>query len=203
MKSLLSIILVTSFLTFFSCKDDRLRERELAIREREVALKEKELSSKTPGISQIVTPTESKNSATRRLPIKTIIGLAQKHFEKYKSNLEGRNLAVGLQKEYTGDFTGDGIEDVIIYYSIEPTDGGNYMAGQGLILYENTGNNINFITRYEPKYLFSLDKISATKIFINHEEYADGDPRCCPSIHTSMELTLKQNTITEKKALAN
>ncbi len=68
------------------------------------------------------------------LSMKEITSLANKHFSVYKSTLEYKDVAVVLNNAYTGDFTGDGKEDVVICYILEPTNGVNYAAGQGLVL---------------------------------------------------------------------
>ena len=132
------------------------------------------------------------------LPIKEIMSLAQKHFSTYQMNLLSDDTNIGLSDAYTGDFTNDGKEDVAIYYSIEPTNGGNYLAGQGLALYKNNGKTVSFISTYSPDYLFSFDKISSGNIFISKDEYADEDPRCCPSIHKQIELTINDNKVYER-----
>ena len=67
----------------------------------------------------------SKLKKEENIPIKQIITLAQKHFGTYKNQLLVKNTSIGLNDAYTGDFTNDGKEDVVIYYSVEPTDGGN------------------------------------------------------------------------------
>lgn len=131
------------------------------------------------------------------LPIKEIIKLSQKHFLSYKKKLLEKNTTIN-SSAYTGDFTNDGREDVVIEYGIEPTDGGNYLIGQGLVLYRNNGGDISFITNYKPDYLFSFDKVSGGNIFISKEEYAEDDPRCCPSLHKQIELTINDYKIYER-----
>ena len=143
----------------FSCNQDKLKERELSIRERELAIKEKELGLNSKDTTSIVKNASTKTE-TPMLSMKEITSIAKKHFSVFKSKLEYKDVAIGIDEAYTGDFTGDEKEDVLIYYDLEPTNGGNYMAGQGLILYKNTGDNAVFITNYEPKYLFSFDKIN-------------------------------------------
>ena len=198
MKFLNLVLLLCLASMLFSCNQDKLKERELSIRERELALKEKEL-----GINSTDTASVDKTAPTKietpTLSIKEIISIAKKHFSVYKTKLEYKDVAIGIDDAYTGDFTGDGKEDVVIYYDLEPTDGGNYMAGQGLVLYKNTGDNAVFITKYEPKYLFSFDKINNGNIYISKEDYAEDDPRCCPSIHVIMELAVNGNKISERK----
>ncbi|MDY3339523.1 hypothetical protein [Riemerella anatipestifer] len=139
------------------------------------------------------------NEYVKVISTKELTRLAKKHFQSYKNRLLSKNTAIGLLDTYTGDFTNDGKEDVVLYYSIEPTDGGNYLAGQGLALYKNVSSNIEFIRTFDADYLFVMDKINNGKIFIKNMEYAEDDPRCCPSIETSISLTVNGNKITQKK----
>lgn len=134
------------------------------------------------------------------LPIQDIVDKAKQHFEEYQKQLvKNKALTIGIIEPYTGDFTGDGKEDVVIQYSLEPTDGGNYLAGQGLVLYRNIGNDVEFIKDYEHPNLFTFSRISIGNIYITELEYAEEDPRCCPSIETTIQLSVNGNKITSKK----
>ena len=198
MKLLNFVLLLCLTSMLFSCNQDKLKERELSIRERELAIKEKELGLNSKDTTSIDKNASAKTE-TPMLSMKEITSIAKKHFSVYKSKLEYKDVAIGIDDAYTGDFTGDGKEDVLIYYDLEPTNGGNYMAGQGLILYKNTGDNAVFITKYEPKYLFSFDKINNGNIYISKDDYTEDDPRCCPSIHVIMELSVNGDKISERK----
>jgi hypothetical protein len=59
--------------------------------------------------------------------------------------LESHDAVLDGKEFYTGDFTGDGIEDVAIYFSLVPRDGGNAIVGQGLTLYQNSGYDVKVI----------------------------------------------------------
>lgn len=132
-------------------------------------------------------------------PTEKLTQIALDHFNSYKPNLlTSENTEVVATIVYTGDITGDSKEDIAIYYAIEPTDGGNYLAGQGFVMYENKGDNVQIIQNYVPDYSFVFDRINRGKIFLSRLEYADTDPRCCPSIRTEIELTLTGNKIVEK-----
>lgn len=198
MKILNPILVLSLAILFFSCNQNKLKERELSLREKELALKEKELGLSSKDTTSIGNSTLTKIE-TPILSMKEITSLANKHFSVYKSTLENKDVAVVLNNAYTGDFTGDGKEDVVICYVLEPTNGAMYSAGQGLVLYKNTGDNAVFINKYEPKYIFAFDKINNGNIYISKDDYADGDPRCCPSLHATMELLVNNNEITERK----
>ena len=199
MKQIIIPALLFYLLFVTSCVDKKLKEREIAVREKEVALKEKLLAQQTFEGTQNSNKSLQQNvNKNTNLSINSIIILAKKHFQEFRKILESRIDKVGVHHVYTGDFTGDPKEDVLIYYDLEPNDGGNYIAGQGFILYENTGDNAKFIIKYQPKFLFSFDKISNRKIYIIKEDFSDNDPLCCPSLHKKIELILNEGKIYEQ-----
>ncbi len=138
------------------------------------------------------------NLKIKPITTKELVRLSKKHFQVYKKNLLSKNTDIGLLDAYTGDFTNDGKEDVVLYYSIEPTDGGNMLAGQGLALYKNSDNNSAFIKTFNADFLFTMDKINNGKIWIKELEYTEDDPRCCPSIEKLISLTLSGTEIKKK-----
>lgn len=133
---------------------------------------------------------------SKKLTKNEIISLSGRHFKEFKKNLTSRNTEISGFKSYIGDYTGDGIEDVVINYGIEPTDGGNWHTG-GLMLYKNVGNDISFIQNYSPDYSFTFNKISGGNIIITKDDYADEDPRCCPSLHKTIKLKVNGSKIIE------
>lgn len=119
------------------------------------------------------------------------VRLAEKQFKNYLPKiLESHYVILDVQESYTGDFTGDGIEDVAVYFSLAPKDGGNAIVGQGLTLYQNSGYDVKVIAGYEPDTLFRFDKISNGNIYTEKLEYAENDGHCCPSIKTEHILTI-------------
>ena len=123
------------------------------------------------------------------------VRLAEKQFEKYAPKiLADQEAVLDVTESYTGDFTGDGIDDVAIYFSLA-SYGGNAIIGQGLALYQNKGSSVEVIAGFEPDYLFSIDKIANGKIYIQKIAYADTDGRCCPSIKTAHTLTISGNKV--------
>ncbi|VEH22095.1 Uncharacterised protein [Chryseobacterium nakagawai] len=137
-------------------------------------------------------PKESKDRISKEEAVK----LAVKQFEAYlpkilKTYDDG---VIDLQDPHVGDFTGDGIEDVAIYWNIAP-EGGNALIGQGLSLYKNDGHSVKVIAGYEPDYLFAFDTIKNGKIIVEKLEYTEEDGRCCPSIRTKHALTIKGSKV--------
>lgn len=136
------------------------------------------------------------NSQTTHLSTKDAVTAAEKKFNEYLPNiLTSHDAALDIMESHTGDFTGDGVDDVAIYFSLSPQGGGNALVGQGLTLYKNTGSDIQVIGGFEPDYIFTFDTISDGHIQITKLEYADGDGHCCPSIRTGHTLTISGSTV--------
>ncbi|MBL7789110.1 MAG: hypothetical protein JNL75_04665 [Chitinophagales bacterium] len=172
------ILLCFIGINIISCENP-LRKKELALKEKELSLEE--------------------NSSTQFLATKDAIKLAEKQFENYLPKiLESHEAILDVQESFTGDFTGDGVEDIAIYFCLAPNNGGNAIIGQGLSLYQKVGNEVKVIAGYEPKYLFSFNKISNGKIYVEKLEYAEGDGRCCPSIKTNLKLKVIGNKVYEE-----
>lgn len=139
---------------------------------------------------------DPKQIGTQNLSTAEAVKLATAQFEAYLPKiLASHKAAIDLQEPVTGDFTGDGIDDVAIYFSLSPKDGGNALVGQGLTLYQNDGRRVKVIAGFEPDYLFSFTKISNGKIYVEKLEYAEEDGRCCPSIKTEHILTISGNKV--------
>lgn len=139
------------------------------------------------------THSEEAKSSESRISKDEAVKLAMKQFDDYLPNiLKTYDGVIDLQIPNTGDFTGDGIEDIAIYWNIAP-EGGNAIIGQGLSLYKNDGKAVKVIAGYEPDYLFAFDTIKNGKIIVERLEYAEEDGRCCPSIKTKHALTIKGN----------
>lgn len=138
--------------------------------------------------------TKGVKSPKNRISKEEAVQSAVKQFENYLPNiLKTYDAGIDLQEPFVGDFTGDGIEDVAIYWSLAPKGGGNAIVGQGISLYKNNGHNVKVIAGYEPDYLFAFDTISNGKIIVEKLEYAEDDGRCCPSIKSRHELTISGN----------
>lgn len=151
---------------------------------------------KNVGDTNAIRQTGFKSSSGRQLSIKEVVKQAETHFARYLPKiLKSRDGAMDVQQSYTGDFTGDGIADVAVYFSLASAGGGNAIVGRGLVLYKNEGNRVKVIAGYEPDYLFKVDTISNGKIMVEKMEYAETDGRCCPSIRTKHMLTISGNRV--------
>jgi len=162
----------------------------------EVKTKKQEASSSKGNTTAAKNIKDPKQIGTQNLSTAEAVKLATAQFEAYLPKiLESHEAGIDLQEPITGDFTGDGIDDVAIYFSLSPKDGGNALVGQGLTLYQNDGKRVKVIAGYEPDYLFSFTKISNGKIYVEKLEYAEEDGRCCPSIKTEHILTISGNKV--------
>lgn len=169
-----------------SCENS-VKQRELELKEKELELKEKELYLRENNIS------------TKSLTIEDAKKIAEKQFERYLPKiLESHEAILDVQESFTGDFTGDGIEDIAIYFCLAPSNGGNAIVGQGLSLYQNNGKEVSVIAGYEPKYLFNFNRIYNGNLFVEKLEYAENDGRCCPSIKTDIKLKVIGNKVYEE-----
>ena len=138
------------------------------------------------------------SKTSENINVKDLQDLANKHFEKYKRRFETESTANAGDTTYVGDFNNDGLLDVVLNYGLDPTEG-NYNVGGGILLYKNNGNGIEFFKEYNPKYLYDVDSISNSKIFLKRYEYKEEDGRCCPSIITEVELSVTGENIAEKE----
>ncbi|MCX6313593.1 MAG: hypothetical protein NTX08_02515 [Sphingobacteriales bacterium] len=98
------------------------------------------------------------------------------------------------------DINGDNLVDAVVYYSLEPTmddaGGGNAILYlPGLVAYINTGKNLIMADHTDDFYAEGLTKIINGVIFLEGHDYANDDPRCCPSIKTTMKFVLKNNKL--------
>ena len=139
------------------------------------------------------------NKSSENINVIDLQGLAKKHFEKYKTRFETETTTNNdTDTTYVGDFNNDGLLDVALFYGLDPKEG-NYNVGGGMLLYKNNGNGIEFFKQYDPEYLFNIDRISNSKIYLKRYEYKDDDGRCCPSIITEVEISVSGENIAEKE----
>ncbi|MBW4362721.1 SHOCT domain-containing protein [Flavobacterium taihuense] len=138
-------------------------------------------------------------NSSNKTEIENLQELAYKHFDKYKSRLETENTIINdTDTTYVGDFTNDGLLDVVLVYGLDPKEG-NYNVIGGILLYKNNDKGITFIKKYSPEYIYNFDKILNSKIYLTKLEYSENDGRCCPSINKKMELKLEGENIIEKE----
>jgi hypothetical protein len=119
---------------------------------------------------------------------------------KYSSGTNDKGYKILL-----GDLNGDNLPDGVVDYSLEPTledngGGGNAIAEiPGLIAFVNTGRGIIIADHSESFPLSTLKKINNGVIILEGLAYANDDPRCCPSIKTSIKAVLRNNKLIELK----
>lgn len=144
------------------------------------------------------TQNKTKELSVNKKSLKEIVADAKKKFNEYSPKIEkDHDGTLNSIEAYTGDFTNDGLEDVAIYFTLNFT-GGNGLKWVGISFYKNDGSEAKVIAGFEPNYNFTFDRISEGKIFITKQEYKKDDPRCCPSIHTPIKLTITGNKVSEE-----
>jgi hypothetical protein len=141
----------------------------------------------------------NKNSTVntnKSISISEAKSLAEKKFNSYLPKiLKSNNAILDGSSTYVGDFTGDGIDDIVICFALAPAVGGNMLSGLGMVLYKNDGKDVTVIAGFEPDYLFSFDRIENGNIYIKKLDYAEDDPRCCPSIEEDYKLTISGKNV--------
>lgn len=177
--------LLTVLVIISGCNEGTVqKQKEIELQEKELVLKEKEINLKAIEVEK------------KKISLKEAVKLAENQFAKYLPNmLNANNAYVDSQDTFTGDFTGDGIEDIAIYFSLAPNEGGNTIVAQGLTLYKNTGTGVKVIGGYEPDYMFNFLNINKGKIYVEKLAYAETDGRCCPSIKTTHALTISGSKV--------
>ena len=90
-----------------------------------------------------------------------------------------------------GDIDNDGDLDAVVDYSLEPTledTGGGNAIGEvsGVVIYLNTGEKMERVYHSQDYGHGDLDSITDGKIIFKTLEYADTEPRCCPSINAEV-----------------
>lgn len=186
MKTTLNLLISLTVLFIMSGCNDAINQKP-----KEIELKEKVLAQKAKEIKLRAMQTEKK-----KLSINEAVKLAEAKFSKYlPTMLDANNAYADSQDTFIGDFTGDGIEDIAIYFSLAPNEGGNTIVAQGLTLYKNTGTIVKVIAGYEPDYIFRFIKIKKGKIYVEKLAYAETDGRCCPSIKTTHALTISGSKV--------
>lgn len=125
-----------------------------------------------------------------------IVNKAEQMFANYLPKIlksKGEGAYVDLQRTHIGDFTMDGLPDVIIWFNYSL--GGMSIDGYECAFYENIGNDIKIVAGFQPGYRFVIDKIRNGIVYLEKREYADDDARCCPSIITTIKLLYKDNEV--------
>lgn len=111
---------------------------------------------------------------------------------------KGDGASIYNQQTYVGDFTGDGTDDVIIWFVYG--FGGTAIGGVEAAFYENRNETPIVVAGFEPNYRFNIDEIINGTVYCTKSLYDKDDSQCCPSIHSSFELNYSNNKIylTEK-----
>lgn len=138
---------------------------------------------------------ESKGKSSIKVTA-TQISKAESMFNNYLPKLlksKGENASIYNQKAFTGDFTNDGIDDIIIWFVYG--FGGTAIGGIEAAFYEVKNNEVKVVAGYSPEYRFSIDKIENGIVYTTKTLYAKNDSNCCPSLHSPVQLFYKDNKV--------
>ncbi len=100
-----------------------------------------------------------------------------------------------------GDVDGDELEDAVVDYSLEPnmedTGGGGNAIWEisGVVIYKNTGETIKQVFHSQEYGNGYLEGIENGEILFKVFEYAEEDPRCCPSIEKIEKYKFENNQL--------
>ena len=144
----------------------------------------------------VVISIHSQENLKTNKPSNFVIKKAEKMFADYLPKIlksKGEGSFIDMQTTHIGDFTNDGIEDIVIWFNYSL--GGNLIAGYECAFYEVKGNDVKVVAGFQPNYIFTISEIKEGIIYINKSEYAEGDSKCCPSISTKVKLVFRGNKI--------
>ena len=136
------------------------------------------------------------NKSNKNSP-KTFINKTERMFNDYLPNLlksKGEYSSIYNQETHIGDFNGDGIEDVIIWFVYGY--GGTAIGGVEAAFYENQNGKPIVVAGFEPNYRFNIDNISNGVVYCTKRLFAKDDINCCPSIEIQIELIYDNKTLT-------
>lgn len=167
--------------------------------------KEQQLAEKeNEGVKKEVGKTDTINNTSKKGTEIYLVDKSEvkKLFLQYLPKISGgRKLNVADKWDgyeiALGDINGDNLIDAAVYYSLEPAiddaGGGNAILYlPGLVAYINTGKNLIMVDHTDDFYAGGLTKIMNGVIFLEGHDYAIDDPRCCPSIKTTIKFGLKK-----------
>ena len=188
-----SIIMVLT-VGLFACQNSN-KEKELLQKENE--LLKKELAKKDSSV--VSAKTEEKQFVIDP-------AIVESAFLKFLPNISaGRKLSGSFSE--LGDLNGDNLIDAVVEYALEPTyednGGGGNAIGEisGLVAFINNGQTLTIVDHSEEfgGNSGSLIKIYNGVVFLEGMDYADNDPRCCPSIKTTTRIVLRNNKLVKLK----
>lgn len=117
----------------------------------------------------------------------------KKKFNEIKKQYENELDVVGNTEVKFSDFTGDGKEEAILYYSLVAR-GGNALTGSGLVIYKINSDKLEFFRDYNLDGAV-IKSIKDGQINCIKYEYATGDPSCCPSKKRPFKLKYENDKI--------
>lgn len=113
-----------------------------------------------------------------------------RYLESYYLNTKSKDAELVKTEMKIGDFTGDGVEDIAMWFTwTEP-----YVEVPEAFFYEIINDRPYLVAEYKNEsYWFDIVKIENGHIYITTTNYGEDDPRCCPSIEQNLVLKHTNN----------
>jgi hypothetical protein len=155
--------------------------------------------------SDSISPVQDENTivnetvGTAKIPYSPTKSDVKELFISKSTDLDGDDYSVEKDelKIDLGDLNNDGLSDAIVDFSFYSNTGGNANLGGGFMVFINDGEKITYKSWMETSnlkldYVDEHGKIKATRM-----EYGENDPRCCPSISTSVDFKYENGKLIE------
>lgn len=145
------------------------------------------------------TTTANEPVSTAKIPYSPTKSEVKELFISKSTDLNGDDYSVEREevKIDIGDLNDDGLTDAIVDFSFYSTTGGNANLGGGFMVFINDGEKIAYKSWMETSNI-KLDYIDENgRVRAIRMEYGENDPRCCPSISTSVEFKYKNGKLIE------
>lgn len=125
-----------------------------------------------------------------RSDVKELFLTVTDELETNEASVDKDNLNIEI-----GDIDQDGDNDALLQYNYASADGGNAALNGGLLVFINDGSQLSAEGSFTGESI-KLDYIDSDgNIHCTHYEYADDDPRCCPSIETTETYSFKNGDL--------
>ncbi len=149
-------------------------------------------SSSTDDIEVVKIVTPETPYVPTKLEVKKLFASVSSDLDEEDYSVEKDEVKIDL-----GDLNNDGLLDAVVDFYFYSNDGGNANLGGGLMVFVNNGETISYSCWMETNntkldYINESGLIKAIKM-----EYAEDDPRCCPSISTSVDYRFQNDELVE------
>lgn len=120
------------------------------------------------------------NSRTDDLISRAIAEYNKNSTEEYPHSR--KDVKASILEVYTGDLSGDGLEDIVIWFESRSEED-RHPLENGVLLYKNKRNNVEYVKKLSNGGLdgYSNVEIRNGKAVLTYLLHKDEDPYCCPT----------------------